>query len=308
MANTLTFELFCQQFRDEEVCIQALFSSRWPNGFCCPHCAHRHFYLICSRKLPLYECRSCHVQTSLIAGTIMEGSRTPLSRWFQALFLHSDPQGLSATRLASIINTTYKTAWLICHKIRHAMTSEDSRTLLTGLVRVNWGVYGRPYNPTIYRHPQEHPLLAGASIGSDNRMVQLKIKQVPNEHLVYDRITPWGSRIFTNQHVDPVNSDIIIVIQKFSRHRYRPLIQICERASQWINDTFQGIGAKHLQSYLDQFCYGFNITQRNNHCSFETLLSHCASTRTIKYPMLVNRDNPSSQNKNNFIEVMRKVS
>jgi hypothetical protein len=307
MTNTLTFELFCQQFRDEEVCIQALFSSRWPDGFCCPRCAHRHFYSIRSRKLPLYECRSCHVQTSLIAGTIMEGSRTPLRSWFQALFLHSDPQGLSATRLASIISTTYKTAWLICHKIRHAMSNAESRTLLTGLVRVNWGVYGKPYNPTIYRHPQEHPLLAGASIDSDNRFLQLKIKQVPNEHLVYDRITPWGSRVFSSQYIDPATSDTIIVTQKFSRHRFRPLIQICESASQWINNTFHGIGAKHLQSYLDQFCYSFNISQRNNN-SFETLLSQCTSTRTIKYPMLINRDNPSSQNKNDFNDLLRKAS
>ncbi|MCD9022522.1 hypothetical protein [Cohnella silvisoli] len=23
----------------------------------------------------------------------------------------------------------------------------------------------------------------------------------------------------------------------------------------WLNDTFQGIGAKHLQAYLDEFCF-----------------------------------------------------
>jgi hypothetical protein len=307
MTNTLTFELFCLQFRDEEACIQALFSSRWPTGFCCPRCAHRHYYLIRTRNLPLYECRSCHVQTSLIAGTIMEGSRTPLRSWFQAFFLHSDPQGLSATRLASVIRTTYKTAWLICHKIRHAMSIAESRTLLTGLVRVNSGVYGRPYNPTIYRHPQEHPLLAGATIDSDNRFLHLKIKQVSNEHLINDRITPWGSRIFTSQYIDPETSHITIITQKFSHHRYRPLIQICERASQWINNTFHGIGEKHLQSYLDQFCYSFNNARHNNN-SFETLLSQCASTRTIKYPMLINKISSSLQNKNDYIELLRKAS
>jgi hypothetical protein len=307
VANTLTFELFCQQYSNEEACIQALFFSRWPDGFCCPRCAHRQFYIIRTRKLPLYECRLCHAQTSLIAGTIMEGSRTPLKSWFQALFLHSEPEGLSATRLASIIGTTYKTAWLICHKIRHAMTNAESNSLLSGLVRINWGVYGRPFNPTIFRHHQEHPLLAGATIGSDDRMTHLKLKQIPDEQLINDRITPSGSRAFTSQYVDPTATEVIIVTLKFSRHRFRPLIQICVRASQWINDTFQGIGAKHLQSYLDQFCYSFNIAQSNDNF-FETLLYHSATTRTIKYPALISRKNHSSQHKNIYIEHLRNAS
>lgn len=303
MDETLTYDLFCQKFNNEETCINALFSARWPNGFSCPCCNHPYFYLIRSRKLPLFECTSCHVQTSLISGTVMEGSRTPLKLWFQAFFLHSTPQGISATRLASIIGTTYKTAWLICHKIRHAMSYTDSKEMLSGLVRVNWGVYGRPYNPTIYRHPQEQPLLAGGSFDNNNQITHLKIKQVPDEHLVYDRITPSGGLSFVSQHVDPAVSDISVVIQKFSRNREWSLIRSSAIASEWINTIFNGIGSKHLQSYLDQYCFTFNAVKRNSN-TYETLVLLCATSPTIKYPTLISRVDNSAIHKRNYIGLL----
>ncbi|WP_407644660.1 transposase [Cohnella cholangitidis] len=281
--------------------------ARWPDGFCCPRCSHRQYYLIRSRKHPLYECRDCHAQTSLTAGTILEGSRTPLKLWFQALYLHSLPQGVSATKLASIIGTTYKTAWLICHKIRHAMSNAESKDYLSGLVRVNWGVYGRPYNPTVYRHPQEQPLLAGGSIDINERIIRLKIKKIADNHLIHDRITTAASHAFIAQYVDPTTTDLTIVTQKFSRNRYNALIILCNRASNWINHTFNGIGPKHLQSYLDQYCFIFNLLQKSENI-FSFLVQHCTATPTIKYPDLINRENYSKHHKLNYINQLKDVS
>ncbi|MFC5700047.1 transposase [Cohnella faecalis] len=76
MLDHSTFESFCHQYSSEQACAEALFHARWPDGFRCPTCRHPHYYLTRTRRLPLYECRSCRVQTSVIAGTIMEGSST----------------------------------------------------------------------------------------------------------------------------------------------------------------------------------------------------------------------------------------
>jgi len=303
----MTFEQFRDHYNSEEVCAQKLFTLRWPEGFRCPRCEHRQFYRVRTRRLPLFECRSCRKQTSLIAGTILEGSRTPLRLWFQALFLHARPQGISALRLSAILGTTYKTAWLICHKIRHAMSKAESSSLLTGIVRVNCGVYGRPYNPTIYRHPQEHPVLIGATIDNDGQISRIRIKQISDEHLSYDRITPMGSHDFVQRHVASSVTDVHVVIQKFSRLRYWPLIQLCKRASNWLNYSFNGIGAKHLQSYLDQFCFGFNL-QKDNANSLEVLFQYCASTRTLNYPTLISRDDRSAHHKRNYFASLKNAS
>ncbi|XID95314.1 transposase [Paenibacillaceae bacterium WGS1546] len=307
MSEQLSYEQFCDRFSDETTCAQALFSTRWPQGFACPRCSHKLYYTIRSRRLPLYECRSCGAQTSLIAGTIMEGSRIPLTRWFQALYLHAAPQGISAARLASTIGVTYKTAWLVCHKLRHAMACSASKELLSGLVRVNCGTYGRPYNPTIYRHPQEQPLLLGATVTEDDRIVHLKIKKVQDEFLVYDRITPMGGRRFIEQCVDSASSDITIVLQKFSSKRYRPLIGLCQSAANWINHTFNGIGEKHLQSYLDQFCFNYNARSRASDAFSELLLSS-AGNRTLPYPDLVRREDRSAIHKREYAMSLRDAS
>jgi transposase-like protein len=305
--ESLDFEAFCRQYNNEEVCIQALFSIKWPEGFVCPRCAHQEYYLIRSRKLPLYECRSCRLQTSLITGTIFEGTRTLLTVWFKALFLHAQPQGISATRLSTIIGTTYKTAWLICHKIRHIMSQFDSQELLTSLVRVNWGVYGNPYNPTVFRHPQEQPLLTGATISESGQFSYIKIKKVSDKYLQDNHIAISAGLAFSSQHVDPAAKEVIIINQKFSRDRSIPLIHLCRKAARWINDTFNGIGSKHLQSYLDQFCFGFNMINRSQNI-FVTLFQLSALTPTIKYPILILRENRSPKHKHEYMILLRKAS
>lgn len=306
MFVTHTFEQFCTQYDNDENCISALFAARWPSGFSCPRCTHGYFYLISSRKIPLYECRSCHTQTSLIAGTIIEGSRTSLKKWLQAIYLHSQPEGLSAKHLASIIGTTYKTAWLICHKIRQAMSHADSSELLAGIVRVNWGNYGTPYNPTVFRHYQEQPLLVGASLDTNGDITHLKIKKVLDQHLQDNHITTYAGHLFKSKHVDHEATDVIVINQKFSRNRSKPLIRKCIQASQWINDIFKGIGPKHLQSYLDQFCYGFNHTGRSNQ-PFAALLHQCSITPVLTYPHLITRENHTESFRNRYLFQLSKV-
>ncbi|WP_052476034.1 transposase [Cohnella kolymensis] len=286
MVESLGFEEFCERFEQEDVCRAALYEARWPDGFRCPRCDDQHAYVIRSRKLPLYECSSCRHQTSHIAGTIFEGSRTPLRLWFQALYLHAQPGGISALRLASIIDTTYKTAWLICHKIRHAMREADKSELLTGLVRINWGQYGGPYNPTVYLHPQEHILLMAASIEETGELAQVKIKQVPQDHLNEGYIVSFGKRQFIKEHVAPDAYEVIVETRKFRANKFQPLFQMCKKLNCWLNFTFHGIGGKHLQAYLDQYCFGMNMQLRRQPI-LTKLLELSASTPTLTYPVLI---------------------
>ena len=68
----------------------------------------------------------------------MSGSRTSLMKWFTAIFLVSQPEhGINAVALSRIIHVTYKTAWLILHKIRHTCSMFDQKSPLSGVVQVN---------------------------------------------------------------------------------------------------------------------------------------------------------------------------
>ena len=76
---------FQARFADEEACRSYLFESRWPDGFSCPRCGGTSAGEQPKRRL--WECRDRGHQTSVTAGTVMHGTRTPLRVWFWAAYL-----------------------------------------------------------------------------------------------------------------------------------------------------------------------------------------------------------------------------
>ena len=75
----------------------------------------------------------------------MDKTRTPLVKWFMALYLIAeDKRGISALRLMKEIQVAYSTAWTICHKIRHAMGTRDDGYRMSGIVEMDEAFFGSP--------------------------------------------------------------------------------------------------------------------------------------------------------------------
>ncbi len=125
---------FQRWFPDEDACAQYLFELRWPEGFRCPRCGHDHAWAL-ETKAWTFECAGCARQTSVTAGTVMHGSKLSLEIWLWAAYLmatHSN--GISALQLQKQLGLgSYKTAWLLCGKLRRAMVKPE-RTTSSGLV------------------------------------------------------------------------------------------------------------------------------------------------------------------------------
>lgn len=117
---------FQKAFPDDEACEKHLTQQRWPKGFVCPKCGHAKAWYLTSRKL--FDCKSCRSQTSLIAGTIFEGTRTPLIKWYWLLYhMAIDKVGVSISGMQRILEISqYRTAWLMAHKVRKAMADRDA--------------------------------------------------------------------------------------------------------------------------------------------------------------------------------------
>ena len=71
---------FQRQFADEPACAAVLAAMRWPGGFRCPSCGHERGWALKARA-HVFECAGCRRQTSLTAGTVMHGSKPPLTVW-----------------------------------------------------------------------------------------------------------------------------------------------------------------------------------------------------------------------------------
>ena len=136
------FLAFCDKYKDEPTCIQALADLKWPDGFTCDKCQGRKAYHLASRPR-LYECSACGHQHSVTAGTIFHKTRTDLRIWFMAAYLIGhDKRGVSAMFIHREFAIRYDTAWLMCHKLRHALTDDSPDFLLDDFVEVDEAFYG----------------------------------------------------------------------------------------------------------------------------------------------------------------------
>lgn len=132
--NLLEFQ---RMFPDDEACARYIEALRWPKGFYCPKCGSIKGWRLKAQPW-LWECKECGVQTSIRAGTVMHKSKLPLTIWFWAAYLMgSSSNGISALQLKKQLSLgSYQTAWLICAKLRRAM-SERVREKLSGTVEID---------------------------------------------------------------------------------------------------------------------------------------------------------------------------
>jgi ribosomal protein L37AE/L43A len=119
--KSLSLRDFLKEYGTEEQCEQKLEQWRWPLGFICPSCGRQH-ESVHLRTRALWQCRHCHHQASLTAGTIFEATKLPLTTWFLAMFLLTQQKnGISALALKRHLVVSYLTAWRVKHKLQQVM-------------------------------------------------------------------------------------------------------------------------------------------------------------------------------------------
>ena len=123
-------------FSNETKAIAFVESLIWPNGPTCPHCeaTDRQYQIAGKSARPgLRKCGACRKQYTVKVGTIFEDSHIPLTKWLLAIYLMcSSKKGVSANQISRSLGITYKSAWHLCHRVRHAMTKEPLKSKLGG--------------------------------------------------------------------------------------------------------------------------------------------------------------------------------
>ena len=104
-----TYREFVEMFPDEGACVAYLERLRWPDGFVCPAC--RATAAPWRQTRGRLVCVTCRHQGTVTAGTILDKTRTPLTRWFEAGWhLATAKNGLSAKTLERTLGTGYRLA------------------------------------------------------------------------------------------------------------------------------------------------------------------------------------------------------
>ena len=112
-------------FPDEQTARDWFESVRWPNGRVCGKCGSVRTSEASHAKMP-YWCSDCRSYFSVKTGTVMRSSKVSLRKWAIAIYIMTTSlKGISSMKLHREIGISQPSAWLLMHKIREAMDSDD---------------------------------------------------------------------------------------------------------------------------------------------------------------------------------------
>jgi len=116
-------------------CEQALYGWRWPQGFVCPGCGYTG---PCVLGRGWLQCHRCRQQTSLTAGTLLAGSKPPVTTWLLAIcLLTQSKDGLPALNLSRQLGISYHSAWLLKHKLMQTMLERERGRSPRGVIHLD---------------------------------------------------------------------------------------------------------------------------------------------------------------------------
>lgn len=287
---------FYQRFPTERECAEHLFGLRWPDGFVCPKCNSSKYSFY--NDSFLYRCKNCRYRASLTAGSVMHRTRTALMVWFWAIFLVAcDKRGHSALSISGELKISYWVAWTLLQKIRRAMREQDNQYKLQGIVELDDAYFGgMVQGKKRGRGTLKSKVLVAVSTDKQKEHAGFAKMRVV-ESLDTDTVNKFvgenierGSRIQTD---DLAIYDSLISLGV--DHEKYPIVS-GEKPLPWVHTiisnskafclgTYHRFGQKHLQAYLDEFCYRFNRRFWENQL-FDRLLAACINCETITYGQL----------------------
>lgn len=289
---------FQDKFNSEEACQKHLFKMKWPQGFKCPKCGHDQYYFIETRHL--FQCKECRYQASLTANTVMHRTRTPLRIWFWMIYLLSrDKRGKSTLSISKELRIHYPKAWAMTQKIRSAMSTRDAYYKLAGLVEMDESYFGGPTKGQKRgRGSGKSKVLIEVSLKRDGKPKYAKMQVVNrlNQETVQAKLQEYvaqGStiqtdnfRIYARVYQNDYSHKGLFSKNLQATDLLKWVHVITSNAKSFINGTYHGLDDKHLQAYLDEFCFRFNRRFWEPQL-FNRLLNTCLGSKSLTYAELM---------------------
>ena len=286
-------------FPTEDRCRELLVRLRWPEGPHCPRCKMDAVELETEKRL--FYCKDCDYQFTVTAGTIFNDSHLPLTTWFMATMLLCEAKkGMSACQIQRTLGIgSYKTAWYLCHRIRHAMI-ESQRPMLDGKVEMDETYVGgrnwRKGKGSL--HENKEIVIGIRQRGGELRFFHAAdAKSGTLEKYIRENISEDVDVLFT----DDANAykGAAKHLRKDRRHKtIRHKLQVYVKGDIYTNTvesafsllkrgiigSWHRVSAKHLQAYCTEMAFRFN--RRKNSDLFIDTLRHMVTATTLTFEKL----------------------
>lgn len=293
---------FDKIFESEAACLRFLEDVRWSIGFKCQSCQSERFWNL---EPGIRRCQDCKFKNYVRAGTIFDSSRLSLKTWFHAIWwVASQKTGISALNLQKNIGLgSYRSAWLLLHKIRNAMIQVE-RSHLQGELEVDEAFIGGVRSGKRGRGAEDKQLIViAAECSGEKRVGRIRVQRIPNasadvlEAFVIANISEgatihtdgWpsynGLRSLGYKHVPSPS---------YSVHpdELLPRINIVTSLlKRWILGTLHGrLDPKHMDHYFEEFTFRFNRrTSAARGLLFQRVIENSVKIKPTPYKTIISR-------------------
>ncbi|MCY4500996.1 MAG: IS1595 family transposase [Alphaproteobacteria bacterium] len=273
----LTVTDFFRKFPTDDACLDHLWKVRFGDEIECGKCGKvGKFYRL--RKELAYSCPRCGHHIHPMVGTPFERSRTPLQKWFYAIYLFTTTRhGVSAKELQRQLGVTYKTAWRMRHEIRKYMAQVDGDGMLDAHVEMDEAyiggrrVGGKQEGKT--GRGGDKAIVFGM-VKREGEVITAVVASASKKDMlphVADHVVP-GTHVFTDEWPPYKALPGMGYSHKAVSHRAKRYVEGIDHVKTiegfWailqrsIRGTHVWVSPKHLSKYLGEFEYRFNIRKR----------------------------------------------
>jgi len=137
----MTYFEFTSRFPDEKAALDFIVEKKYGNGpYTCPVCGCNNNKVYRQKyNSRILCCNNCHSESSVLTGTIFEGTHLDLRMWLYAMNLTIiSRKGISALQLQRELGMkSYKGAWRMMKKIREAIGKEEMKEVFEAVVEID---------------------------------------------------------------------------------------------------------------------------------------------------------------------------
>jgi transposase-like protein len=306
LLNLLTY------FKDEQVCLDYLEQIRWNGELKCVYndCEGGKIHRCANHR---YKCATCKRIYSVKVGTIFEGSKLPLQKWYAGIYLiTAHKKGISSLQLSRDLSITQKSAWFLLHRVRFSLGLNAGSEKLKGIVEADETFIGgnekNKHKSKKTEDNQGRSLKTKSAVaGVIERGGELRAKQVDSTkgyHLKPFVIshTDFGSKLMTDEWIGYKGLSALYK-HSFVKHNEGEYVTgdchtnamegFWSLLKRGVNGIYHSVSSKHLQRYVDEFVFRYNTRTNSEAGRFDAMLNNISARLT--YNTLINADNRNNR-------------
>jgi transposase-like protein len=254
---------------NERTCYWLLHRLRWPGGVECPRCNGRQVWRMDDRGRCEYRCIGCRYHFSLLTGTVLQGTRLPLTKWVLAIALLKI--GISSRALARELQVSQRIAWRMLTLFRQLLYSNRLLRKLRGAVEVDDTYIGG------HRKGMRGRGAAGKTVVLGLRTRRGRVRSLVIPHLKTDAVrtilnqqVARGARLYTDELHSYCRTRTWGFQHRCIKHAKRFVrgqthTQGIEGYWGHLKPTLvarhRSVSQKHLQEYLAEADYKYNCSE-----------------------------------------------